>query len=133
MILEFVEKFNKYREELKAVFALGHPQNYREIVKNVITIIAKDGEYGNTLDPERIHVIDDGEYQGTLLFVIAANGYQPGDYWYVKVNYGSCSGCDTLQGIRDYSGDMPTEEDVEKYVTLALHIVQGLKSMQVPW
>lgn len=60
--------------------------------------------------PERIHQIDDGDYQGTLIFVIGAGGYQPSRYWYVKVGYGSCSGCDTLQAIRGYEDDAPTKE-----------------------
>ena len=63
------------------------------------------------------------------MFVIAARGYQPSDYWYVKISYGSCSGCDTLEAIRAYSDDPPTPEQIDDYLTLALHIVQGLKKM----
>ena len=37
---------------------------------------------------ERIHRIDDGDYQGTLVFVIGGKGYQLSTYWYVKVSYG---------------------------------------------
>ena len=62
--------------------------------------------------------------------MIAAGGYQPWEYWYVKVGYGSCSGCDTLEGIRDYPDEPPTKEQIDAYMTLALHIVQGFKSMQ---
>ena len=47
----------------------------------------------------------------------------------MKVGYGSCSGCDTLEGIRHYNDDKPTEEQVRDYMTLALHIVQGMKRM----
>ena len=81
--------------------------------------------------PERIHKIDDGDYQGTLLFVIAAKGYQPSKYWAVSVGYGSCSGCDTLEGIKsdgDY-GESPNKQQIADYMTLALHIVQGLKQI----
>src|SRR5581483_5779174 len=101
---------------------------YDRIVQIVIEAIGGDG-YGEP-DPSRIHTIDDGDYQGTLLFVIAANGYQPYDYWYTKVSYGSCSGCDTLEAVRSYSDDTPTAEQVNDYWTLALHIVQGLVAMQ---
>lgn len=62
--------------------------------------------------------------------MIAEKGYQPNDYYFVKVGYGSCSGCDTLEGIRNYEDGNPTEEQVKDYMTLALHVVQGLKRME---
>lgn len=128
MISEFVNEFMIKKLELRKIFKQKHPDDYKEIVKNVISIISNNDSY-DCPDPNRIHVIDDGDYQGTLVFVIAAKGYQPFDYWYVQVNYGSCSGCDTLQGIRDYGDELPTEKQVDEYMTLALHIIQGLKKM----
>ncbi len=125
MIKEFVEKFENNKAKIEDLFREKHPNDYKEVVKNVVSVLTDD-EYGS-IDPERIHVIDDGDYQGTLLFIIAATGYQPSEYWYVKVYYGSCSGCDTLESIRDYSDGKPTDEQVKDYMTLALHIVQGLK------
>lgn len=98
--------------------------NYEDIVR--VTIEAVHNGYG-TPDPKAIHLIDDGDYQGTLLFVIAEDTYQPHDYWYVKVWYGSCSGCDTLQSILYCSDDK--QEQVNDLFTLALHVVQGLKKM----
>lgn len=115
------------KPDLEAKFRESHPSDYVDIVKAVVEAVTTD-EY-NDIDPERIHTIDDGDYQGTLLFVIAAKGYQPSDYWAVFVSYGSCSGCDTLQAIRDYENDTPTEDQVSQYMTLALHIVQGLKKI----
>jgi hypothetical protein len=107
-----------------------HPDSYVDIVKSVVSVITDDSDYGDhNLDPDRIHEIDDGSYQGTLVYIIGAKGYQPSDYWYVKVNYGSCSGCDTLEAIRDYSDDTPSDEQINDYLTLSLHIVQGLKKM----
>jgi hypothetical protein len=63
------------------------------------------------------------------VYVIAATGYQPSDYWYVKISYGSCAVCDTLERIRDYSVGKPTAKQACDYMTLALHIVEGLKKM----
>src|SRR5690606_41690756 len=100
---------------------------YRAVVKAVCQVITPD-DYGD-IDPERIHEIDDGDYQGTLVYVIAATGYQPDDYWYVRVGYGSCSGCDTLEAIKEYSDEPPTDDQVAQYMPLALHIVQGLRKM----
>jgi hypothetical protein len=123
MIASFVKRFEEGKDELREIFSQKHPDNYREIVTNVVKII------GKPLDWERIHEIDDGDYQGTLVYVIGDDDYQPSDYWYVKVYYGSCSGCDTLEGIRGYDDGNPTEEQTNDYMTLALHIVQGLKQM----
>ena len=127
MIKEFVDLFMAKKPELEAMFSSKHPDDYKEIITNVVRIL-KTNDYCS-ISPERIHEIDDGEYQGTLVFVIGSKGYQPDDYWYVKVGYGSCSACDTLKAIRGYSSAIPTKDQVNEYMTLCLHIVQGLKKM----
>lgn len=80
---------------LKINIKKQHPITYKEIVKDVITIVSED-EYADP-NPELITELDHGDYQGTLLYVIPSSAYQPSDYWYVMVSYGSCSCCDTLQ------------------------------------
>ena len=127
MIQEFVDRFMANKPAIQAVFQQAHPENYLAVVSTVIQHIVEDDWEGPDVD--RIHQIDDGDYQGTLLFVIPERGYQPHKYYYVMVDYGSCSGCDTLQRIRDYSDLPPTEQQVADYMTLALHIVQKLKVM----
>lgn len=134
MIAEFVKAWEENKHLLRQEFEKAHPEEYIDIVRGVIKIITKE-EHGHDLDPNRIHQIDDGEYQGTLVFVIAATGYQPWDYWYVKVSYGSCSGCDTLMSIQDgfnwgEDNRKPNKQQVDDYMTLALHILQGLKKME---
>jgi hypothetical protein len=127
MIQLFVDRWMAKQEEVRAKFAAKHPDDYKGIVRTVVEAIGADG-YDDP-DPERIHQIDDGDYQGTLVFVIGANGYQPSNYWAVMVSYGSCSVCDTLQALRGYDDEAPTVEQVTGYMTLALHIVQGLKPL----
>lgn len=122
-----VEIFMSKQDALRLKFSAAHPAEYIDIVRSVVELF-DDGDYG-TPSAKRIHQIDDGDYQGTLVFVIAANGYQPSDYWYVKIAYGSCSGCDTLEGIRSYSSDAPNAGQVSDYMTLALHVVQAFKKM----
>ena len=131
MIQEFVDAFMKNKESCKTKLQEKHPDDYQDIVRIVIeTINEKEGPSYGEPDSSNIHIIDDGEYQGTLLFIIPSNTYQPNCYWAVKVSYGSCSGCDTLQAIKDsYSAKTPTEEQLDDYMTLALHIVQGLKEI----
>ncbi len=127
MIDTFVRRFEGNKAQLESVLAAKHPENYKDLVTAVVKAITSD-DYDD-LDPERIHEIDDGDYQGTLLYVIGAKGYQPSKYWAVSVYYGSCSGCDTLQDICGYSSEPPTKNQIQQYTTLALHIVQGLKEI----
>lgn len=126
MIKEFVEKFEENKEVLRKDFLSKHPSCYQDIVESVVKIL-KGAYICESPDPDRIHQIDDGDYQGTLLYLIASSGYQPSVYWYVFVSYGSCSGCDTLESIRDDSADKETQ--IDDLMTLALHIVQGLKKI----
>lgn len=128
MIQEFVTRFDAARPTLLAKYKAKAPASYAEIVRDVVEIVGEGDEYERP-DPERITAIDHGDYQGTQLFVIASNDYQPRTFWYVMVSYGSCSSCDTLQGIRNYTDEPPTDEQASDYLTLALHIVQGLKKM----
>lgn len=127
---ELVARFDAKREEVRGnlckMLIDNNWINYIDIVKIVIKAV----HYGyGSPDPQRIHEIDDGDYQGTLLFVIPADEYQPWNYWYVKVCYGSCSGCDTLMAILDGDYGDTIDEKVDSLFTLALHIVQGLKRM----
>ena len=127
MIQEFVDAFMASKQQLRDKFSEKNPE-YIDIVRAVISVMP--GGYGQP-DAEIVHEIDDGDYQGTLVYVIGAKGYQPYDYWYVRVCYGSCSGCDTLKSIMsdgDY-GEHPNSNQVDQYMTLALHVVQGLKKM----
>jgi hypothetical protein len=126
MIQEFVQRFDAARGALLEKFSAAHPENYQAIVRAVVEVVTNPDEYSDP-DPERIVEIDHGSYQGTLVYVIGAKGYQPSDYWYVKVGYGSCSGCDTLEAIKGYRDEKPTEEQAKDYLTLALHIVQRIK------
>ena len=65
----------------------------------------------------------------TQIFILHRDVYQPGaeDYVYTNTYYGSCSGCDTLQGILYDNDDFETK--VNGLFTLALHIVQRLRKM----
>lgn len=129
MIQPFVEAWERNKAGIRKKFEAKHPADYKEIVEIVVRAI---GSYDDafTLDAEKIHEIDDGDCQGTLLYVIPEASYQPSRYYSVKVDYGSCSQCDTLLEIQN-AGDMDysPESQVNDYMTLALHIVQGMKEI----
>ena len=109
MIKYCLKNLDKNRDTLKAVItgfvADGsyNEWNYLDVVKLVVKICCAEYDY------DHITEIDNGDYQGTLLYVIPHKGYQPGpeDYLMTYVYYGSCSGCDTLQGLQ-YSADNGT-------------------------
>jgi len=119
MIKAFVDAWFENRDKVHAHFESRPPQGYRDIVQAVVGVLGDAKDMRGTPDPERIHEINDGGYQGTLVYVIGDTGYQPYRYWYVRVSYGSCSGCDALEAAND----------TDDYMTLALHIVQGLREM----
>ena len=131
MIQEFVDKLMSNEAALRAGFAEKVPGSYKDLVKRVVSVLHDEVNEGDSPDPERIHEINDGDYQGTLIFVIGESGYQPSTYWAVRVYYGSCSGCDTLEAVRsDYSNwetDKLTDEGVRQMWQLAVNIVQGLR------
>ena len=76
-------------------------------------------------DADKITVIDNGDYQGTLLFMIPRNTYQPGasDYLLTYSYYGSCSGCDTLMAIQNWEDVVPTESQIKDYMALCKDLV----------
>ncbi len=129
MIEAFTKAWFANLHTMREKFTAKHPKDYKEVVRSVVEMLSDASNAYDSPDPERIHEIDDGDYQGTLVYVIGGSGYQPSRYWYVKVSYGSCSGCDTLEGIRNYRDESPDEGQVREYMTLALHIVQGLREM----
>ena len=129
MIPELVAEWESKKNDLRSVWESRHPSDYKDLVKETIRAISGATVGYRKLDPERITEIDEGDYQGTLVYVIGETGYQPSTYWAVLVSYGSCSGCDTLQLIRGYGDDTPSEDQVDQYMTLCLHVVQKIRNI----
>lgn len=138
MIQNFVKAWDANKDKLKEYFQTHSMSEYDEYVKLVQLLfnivinpylekVNPTKQYDADID--EITVIDNGEYQGTQLFVLHEKTYQPAAYEYVLTHqsYGSCSGCDTLQGIQVYSSDIPDEEQVNDHMTLCLHLLQRCK------
>lgn len=147
MIKEFAEAWNQNKGSLENYFRNTEQSkydNYLSILKKIIELVINpyliDCDnfrlyYG--LNAEKITEIDDGDYQGTKLYIIPLDTYQPyiDNYLLTYVEYGSCSACDTLQSIQQetfYSneyeyGTKPNKQQVEDYMKLALNLVQRLK------
>lgn len=114
-----VDRLDANKEAALDFLRKGQDCDYRDLVKYLVSL---DEE----MDPERITEIDHGNYQGTLLYVIGAEGYQPDRFWYVKVGYGSCSGCDELEAVQGYGDEI---EDLEGYYKLLHDIAAGFREM----
>jgi hypothetical protein len=69
MLQKFVNKFKEKEAEIRAEFSKAHPSSYEDIVDIVLRHIY-DAEEPTRLDCSNITVINHGDYQGTLLFVI---------------------------------------------------------------
>lgn len=130
MIKEFVERWDKYKDDLRDYFKNNKQEEYptyEDIVKALFEYVINKDEGHYDYDIENITVIDDGDYQGTLIFILHKSKYQPEieNYIYTNVYYGSCSHCDTLKGIQSWDlEELPNNDQVDSYMTLALHILQ---------
>lgn len=136
MIQKFVDRFMERKDLLAEQFKKEFPSNYMDVVKGVMEILADEDDCWDSPDPSRIVKAGWGSYQGEDLYVIGASGYSPDTYWVVKVAYGSCSGCDTLEAIEserghndDWTETITTEQNINDLLTLALHIVQNIKEV----
>lgn len=88
--------------------------NYKQICRlTFLYILDRDDEDDIKLDLDNITEIDNGDYQGTLLYLIPFDTYQPNEdeYFMTYTGYGSCSGCDTLLSLQslDNKKDMIKE------------------------
>ena len=130
----FINVWEENKQKLEDYFRTNIQEeysDYKNIFQKILELVVdgyKDNNFKCELD--NIKVIDYGDYQGTLIFIFCEDSYQPNtdETYYTSVYYGSCSGCDTLQGIADYNYDeTPNEEQIKDYMSLALHMVQHIK------
>lgn len=142
MLKIILEKWDKNKDKLREVFETQKGFNvcdYKDIVKIVFDVIYNDGEEysSDKLDIQNLTKIDDGDYQGTLLYLIPFETYQPSEYEYLMtfVDYGSCSGCDTLLAIQDYHDDEYLDKSqVNDFMQLAKDILQNtIKPYNYGW
>lgn len=129
MVKEIINQWEDRKEVLKNYFRTTPQSEYGEYI-DIVKAIFRYVIEGYNID--KITVVDDGDWQGTQLFLIPLKTYQPcaSEYLITHTYYGSCSGCDTLLGIRDFGHGLPSEAQVKEYMTLALHLVQKLQRIQ---
>lgn len=108
--------------------------DYEDLVKLAFDKMFNHGKV--ILDLTQITTIDNGAYQGTQLYLIPFDTYQPSpeDYIMTHQYYGSCSGCDTLQAIQDWGNKPLTEEQIKNYTSLCRDLlVNAIKPYNGGW
>lgn len=135
MLKYCLKKWNENRDKLEmAIRKDTHLNrcNYRYLLGLLVEHVLNSGGCGvrdeYKLQANHITEVDDGDYQGTLLFVIPFNRWQPseGEYLMTYVGYGSCSGCDTLQAIQLWEDAPPTELQVKGYMSLCKDMLTNM-------
>lgn len=87
-----------YKDELRE--ALSNRDDLEDITyEDLVKLIFRTF---STLDLDKIEVIDNGDYQGCMLFIIPFDTYQPDESEHIMtyIGYGSCSGCDALEAAK---------------------------------
>lgn len=122
MLKYCINKWDENRGELKkAIQELDGYISYTELMKLVVKHI-----FGGEWDEEEITVIDNGDYQGTIIFAFHKKTYQPfaSQYLMTYISYGSCSLCDALQAA--FFENESKEETVLDLMRICLHLIQNM-------
>lgn len=139
MIKICLEAWDKYNRELEAWYRSLSVEDlnsltYKSITTKVFGMVSRymdeSCNWYENLDLDNIVEINQGDYQGTLLYLIPFDTYQPneGEYLMTYVGYGSCSCCDTLQGLElwgDYT-ENEYENAIKGHMTLARDILSNI-------
>lgn len=147
MIKICLEAWDKYNGELEAWYRSLSVEDlnclsYKNITTTVFSMISRYMHESchcyAELDLDNVVEINNGDYQGTLLYLIPFDTYQPseGEYLMTYVGYGSCSCCDTLQGLElwgDYT-ENEYENVIKGHMTLARDILSHIiRPYNVGW
>ena len=142
MLIYCKMKWAENNEKLRKVIEESEHHSewdYDDLIYMVIdNILNKDGDEENEACEvawsKDIAKIDDGDFQGTILYLIHRETYQPNEceYLITYIGYGSCCVCDTLQRIQcddnyDNKDKKPSKGQVNDYMTLCRDIVTRFK------
>ena len=135
------ERWDANKDKLRAVLAERTDLNtcqYEDLVKLTFETI-----YNTTvtdldckLDLTNITVVNNGNYQGTLLFLIPFDTYQPSEHEYVMtyVGYGSCSVCDALQAAQGWGEGKLTEQQIAGFMDICGNLISNtIKPYNYGW
>lgn len=129
MIKEFCLAWEKNKDILKEYFRTHGQNEYNSYVMLVRLLfdLVINPEVDCKFDTDEIAILDNGDYRGVRIFILHRDTYNHciTDYVYTRAYYGSCCCCDVLQSIYWYNCDaLPTDVQVDSYMTLCLHLLQ---------
>lgn len=134
MYSKAIKAWDENQENLKTAISkctLSQLGSYTDLV----ALLIQEVLYKSDLQISKEYLeINDGDYQGTLIYILHRDVYQPSadEYYSMWVSYGSCSVCDTLESIIFASGSdnsKPSEQQVKELWTLCLHFIQSFKPL----
>jgi hypothetical protein len=126
------KKWNDNKDKLEAALRETDlsAQSYKSLLALTVKHILNPGDSNEYYwDTDKIEVVDNGDYQGTLLFLIPKDTYQPSEYEYLMtyIGYGSCCCCDYLQSIQPWSSDEEvTDKDIKNFMGLCKDFVTNM-------
>ena len=125
------EKWDKNKDKLEAALRKTDISRveYRDILVLTVENILNDEENPDYCwDTRSITEINDGDYQGTLLYLIPQKTYQPSEHEYLMtyIGYGSCTCCDLLQSIQPDSNEEITDDDIAEFMALCKDFVTNM-------
>ena len=110
MIKEIVKQWEENKHKLEKYFKENEQSkycNYPTIVKLIFDLCIEG------FDTNKMTVIDDGDYQGTKIYIIPKDTYQPSRSEYIVTD--------------NYYDDCPSDDQVRDYMMIALHLVQAME------
>jgi hypothetical protein len=125
------EKWNKNQGLLEEALrnVKLNEQSYESLLALTVEHVLNPGDSNEYYwDTNKITVVDDGDYQGTILFLIPRDSYQPSEYEYLMtyIGYGSCCCCDYLQSIQPWSDEPVTDEVIKKFMGLCKDFITNM-------
>lgn len=138
MIKNFSTAWGENQEILRNYLKKNRQEEYDSysvLFKKTIELVVNPylKQIGETVfDIDTIQECTTNDYQGTLALIMSqCNAYYKSDFVATYVDYGSCSGCDTLLSISQYGEEIPNEEQVREYLQLCLNMLQRCKYIWV--
>lgn len=139
---EIIKAFEAVKDDIRSELSMRIAENKNntfclDITYDVLLEISfkyinkyLDEHYDYSYNIDAMTIVDNGDYQGSLIFIIPLDTYQPNIYetYYTYVYYGSCSGCDTLMGILYGYDDIKIK--LNDLMTLILHMLQHFEPIK---
>ena len=125
---KLVELWDKSRDNIRTrlVNEYDNINEYKDLLVIILTEFAKTA--GEDFDGDDFDICEHrvGDYSGNIVFiyVFGYRWWEP-DLYVCQIEYGSCSGCDSLLSALSYKNK---ETSVDALLTLCLHIVQRSKN-----